>query len=115
MPIKQENRNKYPPSWPLISWAIRYLRAAGRCEWIDDQGERCARIDGQPIPGNPRGSKTVLTVAHLDHNPENCQPVNLRAWCQSHHLRYDATIHAQHAAATRRQRTEAMYDGNLFG
>lgn len=32
----------------------------------------------------------VLTIAHLDHTPENCDPANLRAWCQRCHLRYDA-------------------------
>jgi len=28
------------------------------------------------------GAKVVLTVAHLGHTPENCDPANLRAWCQ---------------------------------
>lgn len=39
----------------------------------------------------------VLTVAHLDHTPENCSPDNLRALCQRCHNRYDA----KHRAETR--------------
>jgi hypothetical protein len=44
----------------------------------------------------------VLTVAHLDHTPENCTPENLRAWCQRHHLAYDHQHHQRNAQATRR-------------
>lgn len=44
----------------------------------------------------------VLTVAHLDHQPENCAPENLRAWCQRHHLAYDHQHHIGNAQATRR-------------
>ena len=44
--------------------------------------------------------RIVLTVAHLDHNPGNNDPANLRAWCQLHHNRYDAA----HRAASRRRR-----------
>lgn len=43
----------------------------------------------------------VLTVAHLDHRPENCDPANLRAWCQRHHLAYDAEHHVQTAYMAR--------------
>jgi hypothetical protein len=45
----------------------------------------------------------VLTIAHLDHTPENCDDDNLRAWCQRCHLTYDAKHHAQSAYATRRK------------
>jgi hypothetical protein len=37
----------------------------------------------------------VLTIAHLDHKPENCHPMNLRAWCQKHHNQYDAKMRAR--------------------
>ena len=43
----------------------------------------------------------VLTVAHLDHTPENCALDNLRAWCQRHHLAYDAEHHAASRAKNR--------------
>lgn len=41
------------------------------------------------------GSLVVLTVAHLDHTPENCDPENLRAWCQRRHLHYDREHHRE--------------------
>ena len=44
----------------------------------------------------------VLTVAHLDHTPENCEPENLKAMCQRCHLTYDAAHHARTAYATRK-------------
>jgi len=44
----------------------------------------------------------VLTVAHLDHQPENCDPANLMAMCQACHLAYDRDHHAD----TRRARQE---------
>lgn len=113
MPTKEENKKRYPAYWKLLSYAIRYFRAAGRCEWIDDTG-RCERIDGDPIPGNPRGSKTVLTVAHLNHTPEDCRMENLAAYCQMHHLRYDAKEHAKNAKETRRQKVTALYEDTLF-
>jgi len=34
----------------------------------------------------------VLTVAHLDHTPENCEPQNLKAMCQRCHNKYDAPM-----------------------
>jgi hypothetical protein len=42
-----------------------------------------------------------LTVAHLDHDPANCAPDNLRALCAPCHLRYDAQHHARSASHTR--------------
>lgn len=46
----------------------------------------------------------VLTVAHLNHQPEDCRPENLAAMCQRHHLAYDAEHHRQTAYMTRRAR-----------
>lgn len=36
-------------------------------------------------------TKVVLTIAHLDQQPEHNDPSNLRALCQRCHLTYDAT------------------------
>jgi len=33
--------------------------------------------------------RIVLTVAHLDHQPENCDRANLKALCQRCHNSYD--------------------------
>lgn len=46
-------------------------------------------LDGEKI------IKIVLTVAHLDHNPQNCNPENLRALCQKCHLTYDIEHHKE--------------------
>jgi hypothetical protein len=36
-----------------------------------------------------KSTRFVLTVAHLDHVPENCSRDNLKAWCSVCHCRYD--------------------------
>ena len=58
--------------------------------------------EGWPEDGQ-RPIKIVLTVAHLDHTPENCGDANLLAMCQRCHLRYDREHHAE----TRRSRRDA--------
>lgn len=80
MPIRAENRCRYPVDWKFISLRVRE-RAGQKCEW-------CPAENGKPHPDT--GSIVVLTVAHLDHQPENCAPENLRALCQRCHNRYDA-------------------------
>lgn len=120
MPIRHENKSRYPKEWPQISAAIR--EAAGQCcekckapngRWIrrgkTEDGQHVWRMatdscymDGvcaetgclvpgtdEDIVGYGREVKVVLTVAHLDHQPENCDPGNLRAWCQRCHNVYD--------------------------
>lgn len=88
MPIRPENRARYPKDWPAISLRIRE-RAEWRCEFVEN-GERCEARQGMPHPLT--GSKVVLTVAHLDHTPENCADENLLAGCQRCHNRYDAPM-----------------------
>ena len=121
MPIKPENRKRYPKDWKAIRAAI-LERANHRCEqcgiqhhvwrnretgqWTsDDMRAETWSMDGEHV------SWIVLTIAHLDHTPENCDPDNLRAWCQCCHLRYDHTHHAQTAYKTRRAGKAA---GDLF-
>lgn len=90
MPIRAENRHRYPSDWKTIRAAI-LARAGNRCEgsplWPD-----CRAENGLPHPVT--GSRVVLTIAHLDHTPENCDPANLRAWCQRCHNAYDAAMRA---------------------
>ena len=80
MPIKAENRVLYPADWAEISLRIRRDRAKWRCEF-------CGAEHGAPHPRT--GSIVVLTVAHLDHDPRNCDEANLAALCQRCHNRYD--------------------------
>ncbi|HZI31283.1 MAG TPA: hypothetical protein VFF11_03010 [Candidatus Binatia bacterium] len=96
MPINY--KRDYPPDWPLIRAAI-LNRAGNRCEGSPAYPD-CRAENGQPHPVT--GSKVVLTVAHRDHDTTHNTPENLAAWCQRCHLTYDAKLHAQHAAETRR-------------
>lgn len=137
MPIRPENRARYPKDWPSISARIRYERAGNRCEECGVQNGQLGGRDaaGKWHPARPTGDnglrltwpapgswswcegglqlrivRIVLTVAHLDHTPENCGDENLRAWCQRCHNRYDAK--ARRAGI----RERAFADqGQLFG
>lgn len=132
MPIKPENAKRYPPNWNEIRAKV-LARAGNRCEqckvknralggrmkdgrWLPalPLGERRLRLEW-PQPGTlawcQKGQtserlriiRIVLTIAHLDHTPENCALENLRAWCQRCHLAYDHKHHQQNAYATRRK------------
>lgn len=39
--------------------------------------------------------RIVLTVAHLNHDPTDNRPENLRHWCQLHHNQHDAAHRAE--------------------
>ncbi len=99
MPIKPENKARYPADWPEIRESIR-KRSGNCCEGSPIYPD-CVAANGQPHPVT--GSKVVLTVGHLDHTPEHCEEGNLKHWCQRCHLTYDAKHHAISAAATRKK------------
>jgi len=88
VPIRPENKARYPKDWKAISKAARE-RAGNRCEG-SPAFPACRAENGKPHPVT--GSTVVLTTAHLDHTPENCDPENLRAWCQRCHNTYDAPM-----------------------
>ena len=111
MPIRPENRARYPKDWKAISARIRE-RAGHRCECTGECGadhaeendnygfcppgysgypdERChaRNYEAHAITG----SKVVLTTAHLDHHPENCSDANLKSMCQRCHNKLDAPM-----------------------
>ncbi len=93
MPIK--DKSIYHKYWKDISKYIRFVRANNKCEF-------CNAENYKPHPTTQ--SKVVLTVAHLDHNPENNHSDNLKALCQKCHLTYDAKFHSKNAALTRLSR-----------
>ncbi len=159
MPIKKENRARYPADWPAISLAAKE-RARWRCQhpgctakqysvgrWIcfgggphewrpvegnvpattaqdreffmagegrDAHGELWtygqarAFIDRWSWEDGDRPLVIVLTVAHLNHQPEDCRPENLAAMCQRHHLAYDHDHHRANAQATRRLKSGTL-------
>lgn len=100
VPIKPENKKRYPPNWKTEIRPAILKRADNRCEGSPAYPD-CRADNGKPHPVT--GSKVVLTIAHLDHTPENNDPANLRAWCQRCHLTYDAKHHAENRAKTRTQ------------
>lgn len=108
MPIRPSEKARYPTDWRIVS-ALARERAGDRCQGSPAFPD-CRAVNGEPHPET--GSIVVLTVAHLDHTPENVAPENLRAWCQRCHLVYDAKHHAKNAAETRRKARAA---GDLFG
>lgn len=135
MPIKAENRARYPHNWREIREAI-LERAHDCCEfcgrpnhvWAVQSGAwRWTREEMEEIAR--QGEKVfllVLTIAHLDGCPEHNDgmddggPViptwridnsNLRALCQRCHNLWDAPMRAQNRRMTRRSR---MALGDLF-
>jgi hypothetical protein len=130
MPIKPENRGRYPKNWKEIREQV-LERAAHACEECRVKNyaviqRGCGHDKGtfrEPDTGTVRDApngwwrgyahesdycgtpvRIILTIAHLDHTPENCDLSNLKALCQLHHLRYDAAHHAESARQTRRAR-----------
>lgn len=114
MPIRPEQRAKYPLDWKALSLHIRFVRARGRCEW-------CGNEHMKPRP-DKQTTMVVLTTAHLDHNPENnawtpqydprnndTTTNNLAALCQACHLAHDADEHASN-----RRRHDSPETLNLF-
>jgi 5-methylcytosine-specific restriction endonuclease McrA len=80
MPIRPENKDRYPPEWAQIRERI-LERAGHACEW-------CGARNHEPHPRT--GSHVVLTIAHVvDKRPEAADDDNLAALCQRCHLRHD--------------------------
>jgi hypothetical protein len=114
MPIKPENKGRYPRDWKAISLRIR--EREGQCckfckapnyeliyrpdktsQWVlwpEGMESEALSMDGyKPV-------KVILTVAHLNHQPEDCSDDNLAALCQKCHLNYDALHHKANARQT---------------
>ena len=74
MPIRPENKARYPEDWPIRSRFVIHVRAKNRCEW-------CGAKNKEPHPIT--GSMVILTTAHIfDHRPEAAGLLNLAALCQ---------------------------------
>jgi len=84
MPI---DYSEYPDDWKEISERIRFERAKNKCE-------ECGAENYKPHPVT--GSKVILTVAHLNHDINDCRDENLKAMCQRCHLNYDNNMHQLH-------------------
>ena len=133
MPI---DRSKYPKDWEKISLAIReksnwtcqvcgkpcrkpgvvwtdfvmeLLNAGGLHDWY---GLTCDEDEnGEPIE---RPQRFTLTVAHLDHNPQNSADENLKAMCAPCHLEYDQEQHRISASGAKYRKAEDVGQLSLW-
>lgn len=116
MPIKPENRARYPKNWQSIR-ARKRRETGDRCErcglrnrawgYRDGAGTFHERAQSVVEVTTDRWEtfrcfRIVLTVARLDHQPENNAPENLQLLCQRCHLGHDRAHHAESRAMTRR-------------
>lgn len=126
MPISRLRLQGYPADWPAIAQAVKE-RAHWHCQgcavrhgaWGSrDRGGRFLEVDpahmarlghGKPPfrrrlsrGGFVRVFEVVLAAAHLNQTPSDCEPSNLRAYCQKCHLAHDLQQHLRNADRTRR-------------
>lgn len=80
------DKKLYPIHWKTIANEVK-RKAEWKCQMC---GKQC-RKPGEPFDTHKR----TLTVAHLNHKPEDVRPENLMAMCAPCHLRYDAKHHAE--------------------
>lgn len=85
-------KHRYPVDWKRI--ATEKKESVG---WVCEVCGKQCRKPGEPFDTHKR----TLTVAHLNHTPEDCRPENLKAMCAVCHLQYDAKHHAETRAAKR--------------
>lgn len=91
------DRKRYPSNWEEIAKKKKEL-VGWKCEVC---GKQC-RKPGEEFDTHKR----TLTVAHLNHTPEDVRPENLKAMCAPCHLRYDGKHHAE----TRRRKRNVLSD-----
>ena len=120
------NRSLYPKNWDKIARRVKES-SQWRCQECDrpcrEQGESIedflVRLDDplflldlfEPDDDGEFGyrlmlGRFILTVAHLNHNPSDNSPGNLRALCSVCHLRHDASHHARSRKSNRFKRLE---------
>jgi hypothetical protein len=120
MPIE---RDRYPTDWPTLALDLKAER-----EWTCQQCNRQCRKPREPLSefiervyGGIEGEawkeavdypgRFVLTTAHLDQNPANNDPSNLKALCSGCHLKNDTPHRKANAIAKKERRGQQ----NLFG
>ncbi len=103
------NYSLYPSDWKEIR--ARILERAHYCCEGSPLYPDCRAVNHQPHPVT--GSKVILTVAHLDHNPESSDETRMRAWCNRCHLAYDRYLHSKNSRTTRLKKKNAN-QGELF-
>ena len=124
MPIRPEERARYPKNWKSEIVPRIRARSQNRCECTGQCGVqhigtpigtgRCSAMNGDHIDNGKDAiewPRIVLTVMHLNHQPEDNRDENLLHGCQGCHNRYDMPVRA----ANRKARLmAACADGDLF-
>lgn len=82
MPIKPNNQHLQPAEFTKIR-ALVLKRAHNRCEF-------CGVSNGLCITEGHGWYPVVLSIAHLDCDPTNNDPSNLRALCQRCFRKFDS-------------------------
>lgn len=108
-------RKLYPDDWEEIAHQIK-TAANYHCT---ECGRTC-RLPGESkdeffararLPPDVAIGKYTLTVAHLNHQPSDNRPDNLRALCAVCHLRYDS----KQMSRKRYLKRERLGQQTLFG
>lgn len=117
------DRKRYPSDWEAIALKIK-SEANWKCS---ECGRECRRVGeslsefiDRIVPKvhctdsynllneiNTKPTRFVLTVAHLNHIPEDCSHSNLKALCSVCHCRYDLK------AMARKKMLKREYQGQL--
>lgn len=104
MPIKPENKARYPKNWNTEIRPRILDRAGNRCEMCG--------VENHTYRLNPKTGKMafiVLTIAHiLNEDPSDCRDENLMALCQRCHNGLDAKMRAKHRMATQKKKDKSL-------
>lgn len=125
MPIRPENKARYPRDWKTVVVPRIAKRSGNRCECTgqcginhgltpESDGVRCQARHGGVIDDSLAVEDwryVVLTVMHLNHQPEDCSDKNLLHGCQGCHNRYDAPVRR---AGIKARRRAPLAVGDLF-
>jgi hypothetical protein len=114
-------RDRYPKNWHSLALQIKH-----EAKWCCQQCQRPCRQPSEPLAQfqqrverwrqtqTPRPDKFevaprryLLTVAHLDQQPSNQDPSNLKALCTVCHLQFDSQFRAK------QRRLKAEFFGQL--
>lgn len=99
---------------PGIEWmdfAMELLRGGGPDGWYAQTFDEVSDDETGEWGIVERPQRFTLTVAHLNHQPEDCRPENLKALCSVCHCRYDLKA----MPTKRRLKAERMGQLTLFG
>lgn len=127
------DRHLYPDNWDEIATAIKtaanwHCQNCGKpccpsgtnfwdftaqlagTQWDEILPDEEELILMEPWEVRSLRASFTLTVAHLNHRPEDCRPENLRALCSVCHLQYDA----QFMGTKKRLKAERQGQMTLF-